>query len=55
MSGYTFYFTSRGYHLTGVAMNFECADDAAAFKKAKEIISTASNKSDGIEIWEEIE
>lgn len=52
MGAYNFYFTFKGYHLTGVAMHFECADDVAAIKLAREILSTVLNKSDGMETWE---
>lgn len=47
---YSFYFTSKGCKLSGVPMRFDCACDAAAVAKAKEIASTALNKRDGVEI-----
>ncbi|MET0515322.1 MAG: hypothetical protein ABW047_08370 [Nitrospiraceae bacterium] len=52
MPVYRLYFTTHTHQLTGVPMRFECADDAAALIRAAEIARTATNKANGIEVWE---
>jgi hypothetical protein len=52
MPTYRFYFTTNDNHLTGVPMRLECADDAAALVKAGETARTATNKANGINVWE---
>jgi hypothetical protein len=52
MPSYRFYFTTKINRLVGVPQRHDCADDAQAMIKARELIDKAPPQGAGVEVWE---
>jgi hypothetical protein len=52
MPSYRFYFTAKINRPVGVPQRLECADDAQAMIKARELADKAPPQGSGIEVWE---
>jgi len=52
MPSYRFYFTAKINRPVGVPQRLECADDAQAMIKAREMVDKAPPHGSGVEVWE---
>ncbi len=52
MPAYRFYYTANINRPVGVPQRLDCADDAQAMIKARELVDHAPPQGSGVEVWE---